>query len=195
LPQALVMAVMMPTAGRIYDRIGPRIPVVSGTLLVGIGTLMMTQIDVDMTRPELIGWMAIRAFGVGLAVMPVMAGGLAALPAEMVSAGSAFNTIAQRVTAALGLAALTAMATASQAQLMADRSALIHQFGADVDWRIAAMRQQGAGGLLPLWQQLQVEVEAQSYSNVFLVAGLTSVAGTLLAVWMRHGVVRKKQAS
>jgi len=191
LPQALVMAVMMPIAGRIFDRIGPRVPAVGGMLLVGVGTLLMTRINVDMTRFELIIWMMIRALGIGLAMMPIMAGGLGALPSSIVSAGSAFNTIAQRVTAALGLAALTAMATAKQAQLMADRSAMIQGFGADEDPRILAMQHQGTGGLLPLWQQLQIQVEAQSYSNVFLVAGLSTLAGTLLALRLRHGPAKK----
>jgi EmrB/QacA subfamily drug resistance transporter len=195
LPQAMVMAVMMPMAGRIYDRIGPRVPAVSGMLLVGIGTLLMTKISFDMTRPELIVWMVIRAFGIGMAMMPIMTGGLAALPPAIMSAGSAFNTIAQRVTAALGLAALTAMATAKQAQLMADRSSMIQGFGPDEDPRILTMQHHGIGGLIPLWQQLQVEVEAQSYSNVFLVAGLSTIAGTLLALRLRHGAVRKKQAA
>jgi MFS family permease len=61
LPQALVMAVMMPTAGRIYDRIGPRWPAIIGLLLAGIGTLLLTRINIDMTRSELIEWMMIRA--------------------------------------------------------------------------------------------------------------------------------------
>ena len=191
LPQALVMAVTMPVAGRIYDRIGPRLPAVSGMVLVGVGTLLMTKINFDMTRFELIIWMMIRALGIGLAMMPIMAGGLGALPPSIVSAGSAFNTIAQRVTAALGLAALTALATAKQAQLMADRSSLISGFGANEDPRIVAMQRQGPGGLIQLWQQLQVEVQAQSYSNVFLVAGLCTLAGALLALRLRHGRVKK----
>jgi hypothetical protein len=51
------------------------------------------------------------------------------------------------------------------------------------------MQQQGAGGLLPLWQQLQVEVQAQAYSNVFLVAGICTLAGVFLAFFLRHGKV------
>ncbi|HEY1970427.1 MAG TPA: DHA2 family efflux MFS transporter permease subunit [Pseudonocardia sp.] len=187
LPQALVMAVMMPTAGRIYDKIGPRIPAVTGLALTGIGTLMMTKINIDMTRPELIAWMMIRAAGIGLAMMPIMTGGISALPPAIVSAGSAFNTIAQRVTAALGLAALTALVTAQQAQLMADRAALLAGVGPSIDPRVFAMQQQGPGGLLQLWQTLQTEVEAQAYSNVFLIAGLCTLSGSFLALRLRHG--------
>jgi MFS family permease len=187
LPQALVMAVMMPLAGRIYDRIGPRWPAVTGLALSGGGTLLLTGINLDMTRPELIGWMMIRAAGLGLGMMPIMTGGISALPPNVVSAGSAFNTLTQRVTAALGLAMLTAMATGQQAQFMADRSALLHAGGADADPRIMNMRSNGPAGLIPLWHQLQVEVQAQAYSNVFLVAGVCTMAGVILAFFLRSG--------
>jgi EmrB/QacA subfamily drug resistance transporter len=187
LPQALVMAVMMPMAGRIYDRIGPRWPAMIGLTLAGVGTLLLTGINADMTRPELIVWMMIRAAGLGLGMMPIMTGGISALPANVVNAGSAFNTLTQRVTSALGLAALTALATGEQAQLMSDRSGLINPLSASADPRILAMEKQGPGGLLPLWQQLQVEVQAQAYSNVFLVAGVCTLAGVGLALFLRNG--------
>lgn len=104
LPQALIKAMMMPMGGRIYDRNGPRVPAISGMLLVGVGTPLKTKINVDIARPERIVWMVVRAFGIGPAITPTMTGGLAAVRPEIVSAGSAFNTIAQRVTAVLGLA-------------------------------------------------------------------------------------------
>jgi len=187
LPQALVMAVMMPLAGRIYDRIGPRWPAVIGLALSGGGTLLLTGINIDMTRPELIVWMMIRAAGLGLGMMPIMTGGISALPPSIVSAGSAFNTLTQRVTAALGLAVLTAMATAQQAQFMADRSALLRATGANLDPRIVNMRSNGPAGLIPLWQQLEVEVQAQAYSNVFLVAGSCTLLGVVLGFFLRSG--------
>jgi EmrB/QacA subfamily drug resistance transporter len=187
LPQALVLTVMMPTAGRIYDRIGPRWPAVIGLLLAGVGTLQLTGINIDMTRPELISWMMLRATGLGLGMMPIMTGGISSLPPNIVNAGSAFNTLTQRVTAALGLAALTALATAQQAQFMADRSALLQPNGPSINPQILTMEKQGQAGLIPLWQQLQIEVQAQAYSNVFLVAGICTLAGVLLAFFLRHG--------
>jgi EmrB/QacA subfamily drug resistance transporter len=187
LPQALVMTVMMPLAGRIYDRIGPRIPAVVGLALTGGGTLLLTQISADLTRPELIVWMMIRAAGIGLAMMPIMTGGISSLPAHLTSSGSAFNTLTQRVSSALGLGVLSALATTEQAQFMSDRSALVISQGANIDPRVAQMQAQGPAGLLPLWQQLQLEVQAQTYSNVFLIAGIITLVGAFLALALRHG--------
>jgi EmrB/QacA subfamily drug resistance transporter len=187
LPQALVTVVMMPIAGRLYDRIGARWPAVIGLLLDGIGTLLMVGINADLTRPQLIVWMMIRAAGIGLAMMPIMTAGISALPAGIVSAGSTFNTLFQRVSSALGLAALTALATSQQAQLMSDRSALVVSHGADVDPRVSAMQAHGPSGLIPLWQQLRLEVLAQTYANTFLIAGALAVVGAAFALLLRHG--------
>jgi hypothetical protein len=42
--------------------------------------------------------------------------------------------------------------------------------------------------LIPLWQHLKVEVQAEAYSNIFLVAGLFSLAGAALALlFLRSG--------
>jgi EmrB/QacA subfamily drug resistance transporter len=188
LPQAVAMAVIMPFAGLIYDRFGARWPAIIGLAVNAGGTLLMVRFNADVTRPELVVWTMIRAGGLALAMMPIMTAGLSSLPASVTNAGSAFNTLAQRVSSALGLAAMTALSTAQQAQFMADRSALLQSSGPAVDSRIVAMEQQGGlAGLIPLWQQLQVEVEAQAYSNIFLVIAILTFAGLLLAFFLRGG--------
>jgi EmrB/QacA subfamily drug resistance transporter len=96
LPQALVMAVIMPFAGLIYDRFGPRWPAVIGLFVAGSGTLLLTRINIDLPRGELIPFMCLRAGGIALAMMPIMTSGISALPAERVNSGSAFNTLTQR---------------------------------------------------------------------------------------------------
>src|SRR6185312_5800818 len=79
LPQALVMAVLMPISGRLYDKIGPRWLVVSGLLVAAFGSYGLAGINPDMTREEVVMWMCIRAAGVGMAMMSIMTGGLASL--------------------------------------------------------------------------------------------------------------------
>jgi EmrB/QacA subfamily drug resistance transporter len=187
LPQAVVTVVMMPVAGRIYDRFGGRWPAVVGLTLNGVGTLLLTGLNADLPRPELAGWMMIRSAGIGLAMMPIMTSGISSLPPSVIGAGSTFNTLFQRVASALGLAALTAMATNQQAQQLAERSALPHGTGANAAPRILAMSHQGPAGLIPLWRQLHLEVQAQAYANIFLITGAAALVGAVSALWLRHG--------
>ena len=60
LPQALVMAVLMPVAGRVYDRIGPRWPAAIGLTIVTVGVYLLHTITIDTPR-EHIMWLMLRA--------------------------------------------------------------------------------------------------------------------------------------
>jgi len=180
LPQALVMAVLMPISGRLYDKIGPRWLVVSGLLVAAFGSYGLAGINPDMTREKVVLWMCIRAAGVGMAMMSIMTGGLASLNPDMTNTGSAINTVVQRVSAALGLAALTAMATAQQAQLAQGRADLL-EGTSDQAAHLHFLQ------LFGLYRRTQVAVLADSYANVFLLtAGFTALAA-VGALFLRSG--------
>jgi EmrB/QacA subfamily drug resistance transporter len=175
LPQALVMAVLMPVAGRLYDKIGPRYLAFFGLLIAAGGTFLLTGINPDMTRSELVFWMCVRAAGTGLAMMPIMTGGLSSLPGNLTTSGSAINTVSQRVSAALGLAGLTAVVTNQEGGLMAARAALV------------PAGSMSPGEVLAVYQRTQLDVLAASYSNVFLVTGVLTLVAAGLSLMLRSG--------
>jgi EmrB/QacA subfamily drug resistance transporter len=187
LPQGLVMGVLMPFAGALYDRFGARWLAVIGLTLTGTGILMLSRINIDIPRSELRLSTIVMSAGLGLAMMPIMTGGLSSLPAEFSGAGNAFNTLAQRVSSALGLAMITAMITADRAQFWADRSGLLIGSGTNADPRIVQMQKQGQSGLIPLWQEVSNQVQAQAYSKAFVVTGCVVLAGAALALLLRSG--------
>jgi predicted MFS family arabinose efflux permease len=179
LPQALVMAFLMPISGRLYDKIGPRYLVVSGLLVAAFGSYGLAGINPDMTRGEVVLWMCIRAAGVGMAMMSVMTGGLASLNPHLTNSGSAINTVVQRVSAALGLAALTAMATAQQAQLAQGRADLLE--GTSHAAHLHFLQ------LFGLYRRTQVSVLADSYANVFLLTAAITALAAVGALFLRSG--------
>jgi MFS family permease len=185
LPEALMMAVLMPVAGTLYDKIGPRWPAVIGLLIAAYGGYLLCGINPNMTQQDVVIWTCVRAAGNGLAMMPIMTAGLAAIPAAFASSGSPVNNIAQRVSGSLGLAGLTVLATSQQAQLMADRAALIP---ANSD--VAAVQHivdQGPGMVYAYYQQLSLYVMADAYSNVFLVCCVLTAAAVVLALFLHSG--------
>ncbi|MGH3606448.1 MAG: MDR family MFS transporter [Pseudonocardiaceae bacterium] len=185
LPQAVVMGVLMPIAGRVYDRIGPRWPAFIGLTIVAAATYLMHNLAVDTSREQLVLWLMLRAVGLGLAMMPIMAGGIAVIPAAQVSAASAFNNVAQRTAGALGIAVLTAILTTQQAQQLAGRAALLpadtvtpHLGGPAVpDWV----------GAYALYQQTQLQVFVAGLDDLFLIAAGLSALGALGALLLRSG--------
>jgi EmrB/QacA subfamily drug resistance transporter len=188
MPQACVMLVMMPIAGRLYDRIGPRWLAVGGLSINAYGTYLLCGINADVTGKDIITWTMIRSFGIGLSMMPIMTAGIASLPRNLISYGSAINNLAQRGFAAFGVAGLTAWTVANQSQLMADRSGLLSGTGASTDPRIVAMQHQGPMGLYPLLLKTQAQVLAQTYSNAFLICTGLTLIGLVLAFFLRSGL-------
>jgi EmrB/QacA subfamily drug resistance transporter len=184
LPQGLVMAVLMPIAGTLFDRFGARWLALAGFSLSATGAYLLSHITVDVPNSRVVLGLVVLAAGLGLSMMPIMTSGLSALTSTLTASGSAISTLAQRISGAFGLAILTALVTADRAQFWADRAPLVPGTGADIDPRIAAMTQQGNSGLVGLWQQLSNEVQTQAYRNALLVAAVIACVGVLLALFI-----------
>jgi EmrB/QacA subfamily drug resistance transporter len=187
LPQALVMAVLMPIAGRVYERIWPRWPATIGVTIVAVATYLMHNLTIDTSREQIIWWLMLRAVGLGIAMMPIMTGGISAIPTAQVNAASAFNNVAQRTSAALGLAVLTAIFTTQSAQQMSGRAALLPEGTATPhlgppgtpDWL----------GLYATYRQTQLQVFVGALDDLLLIAAGLSAVGVLGALLLRSGPV------
>jgi len=185
LPEAIAMGAIMPVAGQLYDRFGPRWPAVIGLLIAAYGTYLLCGINADVTLQDLVVWTWIRGVGNGLAMMAIMTAGLDALPARQVNEASAVSNAVQRVSASLGLAVLTAIATAQQAQLMADRASLVPAPGPAAPAALNELAEYGLPGLFAHYQRTQLTVMASAYSDVFLILAIVTAAGAILAVTLK----------
>ena len=82
LPGAIIMAIMSPITGALYDRIGARYLSFTGLIILSIGTFMFTLIDMNTTVTYLAIMQGVRSFGLGLALMPIQTDALNDLPLE-----------------------------------------------------------------------------------------------------------------
>ena len=125
LPQALAMAVIMPSAGLLYDRIGARWPASIGLALVALGTYLLTDVNLESSTSHVIWVLVLRAVGMGLAMMPIMTGGLSAVPPDQVDRAARSTTSSSGPRSALGLVGLTSLVTYSREQFALDRGLLV----------------------------------------------------------------------
>src|SRR5690348_14967838 len=98
IPESAVFLIVSPLAGALVARIGTRWPMAAGILLVAVGFLWLAaaqpgQPYVRAILPGAILW----GLGLGLAVAPLTAGVLAAVPDGDLGEASAINDAASRV--------------------------------------------------------------------------------------------------
>ncbi|WP_156935398.1 DHA2 family efflux MFS transporter permease subunit [Pseudonocardia spinosispora] len=190
MPSALVMVVLMPMAGKIYDLIGPRWPAVIGLLIMAYGSFLLADLNPNTTREHIMLWTAIRNVGTGLCMMPIMTAGLAALPPALSSAGSGINNVMQRVSSSVAVAIFGGIGATSSAQMLNDRASILDT-GAQALPQVAQAQENGTTGLMGMYQHLQLSVQAATYASAFYIVGFICLLGAALALLLRSGRAQK----
>ncbi|MDT0382093.1 DHA2 family efflux MFS transporter permease subunit [Streptomyces sp. DSM 42041] len=111
LPVTLLMLLLSSRAGGLAQRIGPRLPLTVGPLLLACGMLLMLRIEAGSGYVTAV-LPAVVVFGLGLSatVAPVTATVLAAAPAEHSGVASGINNAVSRVAQLAAVAALPPLA-------------------------------------------------------------------------------------
>jgi DHA2 family lincomycin resistance protein-like MFS transporter len=122
LPGGLLMGLMGPPVGRLYDRWGPTALVVPGIVIVTAVLWAMTQLGTATPVSNiLIGHIVISA-GFALLFTPLFTVSLSSVPPALYSHGSAVLGSTQQLAGAAGVAAFVALMSAESARLAAGGS-------------------------------------------------------------------------
>lgn len=91
LPGALMIGIMSPITGRIFDRYGARKMAITGMTLLTLGTIPFVFLTENSSFLMIIILYAIRMVGVALVMMNVTTSGMNSLPLDKISHGTAVN--------------------------------------------------------------------------------------------------------
>ncbi|PTA67422.1 DHA2 family efflux MFS transporter permease subunit [Deinococcus arcticus] len=119
LPGGLLMGLLAPGVGRLYDRIGPRPLALPGTVLMTAVLLGLSRIDASTPIWALLALHLTLSGGLALLFTPVFTSSLSPLPPHLYSHGSAILSTLQQVAGAAGTALLVALMAGRAAQLTA----------------------------------------------------------------------------
>jgi EmrB/QacA subfamily drug resistance transporter len=107
LPGALLMAVLIPLAGRMADKVGPKIPSVIGLTLVAWFMFLYRDMNVNTSVWNIIWPTLVRSVGMVLLMAPIMTASLNAAPRQKAATVSSLSNLIQQVGGSIGIALLT----------------------------------------------------------------------------------------
>lgn len=177
LPGAILMGIMSPITGRVFDKYGPRVMVIVGLLITIVTTFYLSKLNLDSGYYYIMLIYTVRMVGISLVMMPVMTNGLNQLPMESNPHGTAMNNTLQQVSGAIGTALLLTIMTkrteSSAATMMADATA-----SGNVPTTPEA---------LALFQaQLETSATLNGINFSFFVTTIIAVVALVLALFMKR---------
>jgi EmrB/QacA subfamily drug resistance transporter len=111
LPITVLMLLLSPRAGRLSQRIGPRIPMTIGPLVVAAGLVLLAGIEPGTTYfTGILPGLVVFGLGLSLTVAPLTAAVMGSVDEHHVGVGSGVNNAVARVAGLLAVAVLPALA-------------------------------------------------------------------------------------
>lgn len=138
LPGALIMGLLSPIVGRIFDAIGARWLLITGLTIITITTFMYTDLSETTSLTYLTVVFAIRMVGISMVMMPSTTAGLNALSRKLIPHGTAMMNTMRQIAAAIGTATLVTIMSVAAIVEVGDKKmeGLIH--GVNISFYVAA---------------------------------------------------------
>ncbi|WP_059172623.1 DHA2 family efflux MFS transporter permease subunit [Bacillus sp. FJAT-27445] len=111
MPGAILMAVMSPITGRIFDKVGGRVLAIIGLAIIVITTYDLSRLTFETSYTHLLILYSVRSLGMSMVMMPVSTNGLNQLPTRFYPHGTAMNNTLNQVAGAIGTALLVTIMT------------------------------------------------------------------------------------
>lgn len=104
LPMAMVVAMVLPLAGRMADRMDGRIPIAIGVIFSTLALYWLSFLDLRTSALTGVGMLIFRGIGLGFIFPPLMSIALKSLPSEKVATGSGLMNVSRQIGGAFGVA-------------------------------------------------------------------------------------------
>jgi len=197
LPLGVAAGIAMPTAGWLYDRIGPRMLLGIGFSLLALNTWQLSRLEVDTP----IGWIAflmvLRGTALGMTVQTTYVTALSVVPAPMLPRGSSLVNGTRQVMQSLGVALL---ATVLASTLSPETRALQRQtervpVPAGHTFVVCAPEAGPAAAILNQACVENIRGFERAYRLTFYAALLAILLGLLMPGWPREWHGRRAAAA
>src|SRR5437879_3055351 len=203
------MIVAGPLAGRWTARVGPRVPMVLGCLLAGLGLLLVDQQLTATTSVAALTWpLAIAGLGFGIALVTMTAAVLTLVPSEQSGMAASTVNTSRELGGVFGVAVLGAVVNAQLTSGLNEKLVNLHiplvyrnvviQFVTTGGNITSAENSPGVKGHEKLIAKVLLAAEGSAGHGVHLAlevaGGIVLAAAVVAAFAARHRVVRVEEA-
>ena len=106
IPQALMVTVAMPIAGRIVDKVGPKLPLIFGVLLTAYSLHYFSSLSLLSDYTFIAIGLMMRGFGISFIMSPVTSAAINSLKPEEINLGSGMLNVIMQTGGTFGIAML-----------------------------------------------------------------------------------------
>jgi EmrB/QacA subfamily drug resistance transporter len=114
MPSALTVAIAMPLAGNLTDRIGPKTPYIIGGMVTAYSFLIYSELSLNSSYSFMLYGLILRGAGMGFLMAPITVAAMNSVPQKMMSLASGLLNLIMQVSAAFGIAIFGAFLTRRQ---------------------------------------------------------------------------------
>lgn len=143
LPVSVVLGVVSPFSARMVERVGTKVVVTSGLVIVAVGLAMASTFSMGSSYGDLLVSMLVLSAGMGLTMAPATESIMGSLPPGKAGVGSAVNDTTRELGGALGVAVLGSLLASGYASSLGDALR-----GFPVPAEVATVVQQSVGAAL-----------------------------------------------
>ena len=177
LPGAIVMGIMSPITGKLFDKYGARAMAIIGLSITVITTYYLSKLGMESGYYYIMVLYTVRMLGISMVMMPVMTNGLNQLPMSSNPHGTAMNSTLQQVSGAIGSAVLLTIMTkrleSAGAKLFAEAKA-----SGNVPTSVE--------GLKALEEQIKTQAMLDGINLAFFVATIVAVVALSLTFFIKR---------
>jgi EmrB/QacA subfamily drug resistance transporter len=185
LPGAVLMGIMSPITGRLFDKYGARTMAILGLLITIITTFYLSKLGMNSGYYYIMMLYTVRMLGISLVMMPVMTNGLNQLPMVSNPHGTAMNSTLQQVSGAIGSAVLLTIMTTRM------ESAGVELFA---EAKASGNVPSTAEGLTALKDQLETQSMLDGINFAFFVSTIVAAGALVLTFFIKRVTPPKNEA-
>ncbi len=195
LPGGIVMGIMSPITGRLFDRIGVKWLAITGLIITVVTTYALARLGTETTFAYVTWIYTARMFGMAILMMPIFTAGLNALPLALNRHGTAMVNTMRMMAGAVGMAffvsVMTNQTAAYMKEIAAEQQAMsTHFVSIMTNQPTGDIRDMTVGQHIASANEMEMALTAQAtvmaINDAFMIATIFTVISLLLAFFLRN---------